>query len=189
MPEKMPSTATYQPGYELSHLPSSRLGADVDADADSEPLLPVYSPTSSSPPTAAKPLSPHQRHLLHTRQSRMGRALKCLCLSLLIVIPTMGLLGCAFGERAVKRVKGWDQVPDEWKVWLGDILADKAGGHADYGMFPTESAELPLRRSWAPQRGSADDRQCGICRTDPHRSRVSPPKEIGPNSAVVSAHT
>ena len=138
MSEKMSLADRDRGAYELSPLARRPPSPSTDAaDPDSEPLLPVYSASSASHSKPIHP-SPHRLHLQATRSHRLRRTLSCLCICLLVLVPTVGLLGCFFGENAVQRVKGWDRVPEEWREWLGEIIAEKGKGKVDPGNFPTE---------------------------------------------------
>ncbi|ORY32143.1 putative phytase [Naematelia encephala] len=100
------------------------------ADAD-EPLLPRYEQHLHHAGTP----SPHARHELAKRHSRFRRSLACMCLSVMVFVPWLGLAACFFGRTTVQRVKGWDRVPGDWKQWLDKVVP---GSQAYNGMFPTD---------------------------------------------------
>lgn len=124
---------TSDEAYELHNATSSPrpdLTGEVDAE---EPLLPRYERHPA-------PLSKSQltyRTTRTTRGARFKRALACLCVSLLIIIPTMGLAGCWVGRDTLEKVRQWDKIPPEWKEWLeSNVPLGKPA--ADPGHFPTE---------------------------------------------------
>lgn len=75
------------------------------------------------------------------------RIVRTICLTLLVALPSIALVGCWFGKDTVNRVKTWDQLPEDWKTWLGTLMPDdriqENGGEG--GDFPTKwAAALPI---------------------------------------------
>ncbi|KAK8854468.1 hypothetical protein IAR55_003206 [Kwoniella newhampshirensis] len=97
----------------------------------SDPLLPTYDQHRGKP---ASP-SPHQRLEIHRRHSRFRRFISCLCLSLIIAVPSLALVGCYFGRTTLDRVRTWDQLPQDLKDWLNDVVPNVK---VDHGAFPTD---------------------------------------------------
>lgn len=54
----------------------------------------------------------------------------------MIGIPWLALSACYFGRTTLERVRTWEQVPVEWKEWLGKVVPGEYG--VDLGNFPTE---------------------------------------------------
>ena len=96
-----------------------------------EPLLPRYN--GNKPSTDP---SPHHRHELAKRHSAFRRAISCLCLALVVVVPSLALAACYFGRTTLDRVRSWEQLPDEVKAWLDKAVPYKAV--PDHGAFPTK---------------------------------------------------
>jgi hypothetical protein len=119
---------------ELSSIPAHRPDLESGGgESDQSPLLPTY--TQSATQADFKP-SPHVQ-LQRRRKSPVRSALGCICLSFLIILPSLGLAWCYFGDRAVTSIKDWDQVPDAWKQWLENVVAVKANSGTG-GSFPTK---------------------------------------------------
>jgi hypothetical protein len=100
--------------------------------AASDPLLPRYEQHKPS-----DHLSPHVRHELHKRHSRFRRAVSCVCVCLLVLVPTIALGACFLGRlERVKQRNKWESMPDEVKEWLEAF----GGTHAlpNTGVFPTK---------------------------------------------------
>ncbi|WWC71201.1 uncharacterized protein I206_105154 [Kwoniella pini CBS 10737] len=95
----------------------------------SDPLLPSYDEHKPHFP------SPHQRLEMSRRHSRCRGFMTCVCLSLIIVVPSLALVGCYFGRDGLDTVKGWDQLPPDVKEWLDGVLP--VGKKTDHGAFPT----------------------------------------------------
>lgn len=116
------------------HIPA---GPDDDYElrptdsAPSDPLLPSYS-------SSLKPAFRHEIERTKRQRNRFRRACAVICVCLGIVIPTLGLISCAWGEGAIKGIRNWDQVPEDWKEWLGGALPDGFGGGKGNPMFPTK---------------------------------------------------
>lgn len=106
--------------YELT--PSGQTYTD-----SAEPLLPRYE-RHDTPLVIGR--SSYER-----RKSRFRRTVSCLCLTVMIAVPTFGFMGCYFGETTLDKIRSWDQVPPEWKEWLNQYGPKQAADHAN---FPTK---------------------------------------------------
>jgi hypothetical protein len=98
---------------------------------DDEPLLPRYEIKPGPNVT-----SPNQRHELAKRHSAFRRSLSCLCLGLIIAVPSLALAACYFGRTTLERVRSWEQVPEEVKEWLDKVVPGGLG--PDHAAFPIE---------------------------------------------------
>nr|XP_031863805.1 uncharacterized protein CI109_000447 [Kwoniella shandongensis]KAA5530877.1 hypothetical protein CI109_000447 [Kwoniella shandongensis] len=101
----------------------------------SDPLLPTYEQHTGSKPASP---TPHQRLELNRRHSRFRRFLSCLCLSLIIAVPSLALAGCYLGRSTLDRVRTWDHLPQDFKDWLNEVVP--AVAKVDHGAFPTKPA-------------------------------------------------
>ncbi|WWC90320.1 uncharacterized protein L201_005253 [Kwoniella dendrophila CBS 6074] len=125
------------------HLPGDPLAEEdyelSTASQSSDPLLPSYDDHNNlHGQQNDKPYfpSPHRQLQINRKRSQFRKFLSCFCLSLIIVLPSLGLLGCYFGKDGLAKVKNWDQIPPDVKDWLDEILPLKQ--KADHGAFPTD---------------------------------------------------
>jgi hypothetical protein len=121
--------------YELH--PTQNTNPSEALDSTSEPLLPRYERHSPSNPSA----SPHTIHQINKRRNRVVPAIRCLLISLLILVPTFGLVGCYFGRGFMGKLRGWDRwedVPDGVKIWLEGLEGMVPHPGAAHEVFPTE---------------------------------------------------
>ncbi|WVQ68657.1 uncharacterized protein L199_006866 [Kwoniella botswanensis] len=116
------------------HLPGDPLPEEdyelQPASQSSDPLLPSYDEHKPHFP------SPHQRLVMNRRQSGLKKILTCTCLSLIIALPSLALIGCYFGRDGLDRVRSWEQLPPDVKDWLDEVLP--ANAKVDHSAFPTD---------------------------------------------------
>ncbi|WVF67719.1 hypothetical protein IAT40_002478 [Kwoniella sp. CBS 6097] len=113
--------------YELQ--PTSSLGSEA-----SDPLLPSYDEHKPAFPASAPSL--HRQAEIRRRHGKFRRALSCLCLSLVVALPTLALIGCYYGNDGIEKVRSWDQLPQDVKEWLDEVVPARV--KVDHGAFPTD---------------------------------------------------
>ena len=139
-----------------------------DSPTDAEPLLPQYQPASSSQSKHQPGPSPHERHQSAIRHSAFRRALTCMCLAVILAVPSLALAACYFGRTTLDRVKSWEQVPGDVKDWLDRVVPGKVG--ADHGAFLTEYVSM---HSVISGKISLTVRKYWLYRSHTYRNRVS----------------
>jgi hypothetical protein len=121
----------------------SKMSSERMRDAEDYELQPSSGETQSEPLLPSYDSAPGSSRQWSTKQKRRGdakRIVRTICLTLLVALPSIALVGCWFGKDTVNRVKTWDQLPEDWKTWLGTLMPDdriqENGGEG--GDFPTK---------------------------------------------------